>query len=102
LELSELPIDVKFDLFYCPVETEMPQSEREIDSGEAEIGYYEGDGVELEDIVREQILLMLPLQWVCSEDCKGICPVCGQNRNSSACACKEVPVDDRWSALRNI
>ncbi len=102
LELTAFPIETQFDLFYRPADSETSHSEREIDSGEAEIGYYDGDGLELEDVVREQVLLALPLQWVCREDCKGICPVCGQNRNASGCSCKAETVDDRWSALRNI
>jgi uncharacterized protein len=76
--------------------------EIEIDEGEAEIGFYEGGGLELEDILREQILLALPMQRVCSEECKGICPVCGKNRNQSACDCSTVKTDDRWGALRKL
>ncbi|MCX6625420.1 MAG: DUF177 domain-containing protein, partial [Acidobacteria bacterium] len=91
LETAVFPVDQEFDLFYRPTETENVKPEREIDSEEAEIGYYEGGGLELEDILREQILLVLPMQYVCSEGCKGICPVCGQNRNSFVCNCKEVP-----------
>ena len=48
-----------------------------IDEGETEIGFYEGGGFELKEILREYILLALPMQRVCREDCKGICPVCG-------------------------
>ena len=52
----------------------LPEEEEvKIDAGEAEIGFYE-DGLELEDILREQVLLALPMQRVCSEACKGICP----------------------------
>ena len=74
----------------------------EIDEGEAEIGFYDGGGLELEDILREQVLLALPMQRVCSETCKGICPVCGKNRNETTCDCKTVGTDDRWGALRNL
>ncbi len=70
----------------CPIIAR--EEEVEIDEGEAEIGFYEGGGLELEDILREQVLLALPMQRVCSEDCKGICPVCGKNRNESACDCR--------------
>lgn len=101
LEPAVFPIDTGFDLIYRPVSPETAHTEREIDPAEAGIGYWEGGGIELEDVVREQVLLTLPLQWVCREDCKGICPVCGQNRNTTACSCKAVPVDDRWSALRD-
>ena len=99
---AEFPLDTRFDLFYRPAQSLSAAEEVAIDEGEAEMGFYEGAGMELEDILREQIVLLLPMQRVCSTDCKGICPVCGKNRNESACNCHEEPVDDRWSALRKI
>lgn len=95
-------LQAKLDLFYRPMADIARDEEIEIDEGEAEIGFYEGEGMELEDILREQILLLLPMQKVCREDCKGICPICGKNRNETACQCKLEAVDDRWQALRNI
>ena len=95
-------LEPSFDLFYRPISFIERDEEVGIDEGEAEIGFYKGGGMELEDILREQILLLLPMQRVCSEDCKGICPVCGANRNESACDCSVVPVDNRWGALRNL
>ena len=91
-----------FDLFYRPVSDIAREEEVEIDEGEAEIGFYEDGGMELEDILREQVLLALPMQRVCSEACKGICPVCGRNRNETACDCRVESADDRWGALRNL
>ena len=94
------PLKADFDLYYRPA-SDVPQEEEvKIDAGEAEIDFYE-DGLELEDILREQVLLALPMQRVCNETCKGICPGCGKNRNETACDCKPV-VDDRWTALRNL
>jgi len=66
-----------FDLFYRPVDPEAVPDEVAIDEGEAEMGFYELPGLVLEDILREQLLLQLPMQRVCDESCKGICPVCG-------------------------
>ena len=77
-----------FDLFYRPMAEIAVEEEVAIDEGEAEMGFYEGDGLELEDILREQILLLLPMQRVCRADCKGICPVCGRNRNEASCECR--------------
>ena len=74
----------------------------EIDEGEAEIAFYEGSGLELKDILREYILLSLPMQRVCREDCLGICPVCGQNRNQNDCRCQSEAVDHRWAALKEL
>lgn len=96
------PLESDFDLFYRPM-AQIPRVEEvEIDEGEAEIGFYKGDGMELEDILREQVLLALPMQRVCREDCRGICPVCGKDRNETPCDCRERPADDRWGALRKL
>jgi uncharacterized protein len=95
------PLDQTFDLFYRPLETGKPDEEIEIDEGETEIAFYEEDGVDLADVLREQVLLALPMQRVCREDCKGICPVCGANRNETACGCSAKSADDRWAALKN-
>ncbi|HZL57224.1 MAG TPA: DUF177 domain-containing protein [Bryobacteraceae bacterium] len=102
-------IDTPFDLFYKPA-TAAPTGEAEvaIDEGEVEMGFYELPGLVLEDILREQVLLQLPMQTVCSETCKGICPACGVNRNETDCACGDAggsevqPGDDRWIALKDI
>ena len=99
---ARFPLDARFDLFYRPMSDIARDEEVEIDEGEAEIGFYEGGGMELEDILREQILLALPMQRVCSEECKGICPVCGKNRNETACDCKVNNAVDRWGALRKL
>jgi uncharacterized protein len=102
LGTAVFPLDAGFDLYYRPVSAIAREEEIEIDEGEAEIGFYEGGGLELEDVLREQVLLALPMQRVCSEVCKGICPACGRNRNETACDCRVEPSDDRWGALRGL
>jgi uncharacterized protein len=99
---ARFPLEAGFDLFYQPSASLAREEEVEIDDGEAEIGFYEGGGIELEDILREQVLLALPMQRVCSESCKGICPVCGKNRNEIACDCRQDDSADRWDALRKL
>ena len=101
LEPARFPIDADFSLFYRPVE-EGYGDEKEIDTGEAEMGFYEGEGLELNDVAREFVLLTLPMQRVCGESCKGICPACGQNRNQNQCQCRTAAVDDRWAALKQL
>jgi uncharacterized protein len=99
---ARFPLHESFDLFYRPAEEIAREEEVSIDEGEAEIGFYESDGLELEEVLREQVLLALPMQRVCREDCRGICPVCGRNRNETSCDCREAAADDRWAALRNL
>ncbi|HXP84015.1 MAG TPA: DUF177 domain-containing protein [Bryobacteraceae bacterium] len=98
LEPAPLPVDSDFELYYRPVESGY-QEEVALDEGEAEMGFYEGEGIELNDVLREYVLLALPMQRLCSENCKGICPVCGQNRNQKECGCRAAQADDRWAAL---
>ena len=102
LQKARFPLERAFDLFYRPMAVIARDEEVEIDEGEAEIGFYEHGGLELEDILREQVMLALPMQRVCSEACRGICPVCGKNRNETPCDCKIETADDRWGALREL
>jgi len=99
---ARFPLEGVLDLYYRPSSFIAKDEEVEIGEDEAEMGFYEGDGLELQDILREQILLSLPMQRVCSDLCKGICPVCGKNRNETDCGCKPQNVDDRWGALRDL
>jgi uncharacterized protein len=102
LEPAGVSIDSDFELFYRPV-VEGFGEETAIDGDEAEMGFYQGDGLELDDVLREYVLLSLPMQRLCSEDCKGICPVCGQNRNmEKSCHCQTETADDRWAALKKV
>jgi uncharacterized protein len=101
LEPASCPLDEDFELYYRPVEDGYGE-EKVLDEGEAQMGFYEGDGLELNDVLREFVLLSLPMQKLCREDCKGICPVCGQNRNLNPCDCQTEAADDRWAALKEI
>jgi uncharacterized protein len=102
LRRARFPLDGDFDLYYRPMSVIAREEEVEIGEDEVEIGFYVGGGLELEDILREQVLLALPMQRTCSEDCKGICPVCGRNRNETTCDCRIESSDDRWGALRKL
>ena len=102
LEPASVPVNHPFDLVYLPEAEARRGGEDEIDEAAIEVGYYRGAGIELNDVLREVILLAVPMQVVCSEDCKGICAVCGQNRNQTHCECHELPADDRWSQLRSL
>ncbi len=95
------PVAGNFDLIFRPHEADAEAGERAITPDETEIGYYEQSGLSLEDVVREQVLLSLPSRTLCSEDCKGLCPRCGQNLNSGACTCN-TPTDPRWNALQGL
>jgi uncharacterized protein len=66
------------------------------------VSFYHDDVIDLADVIREQLYLALPMKPLCREDCLGLCPVCGQNRNTTPCTCKTEWVDPRMDALRNL
>lgn len=101
LEPAACSVDGDFDLVYRPV-ADGYGDDTAIDAGEAEMGFYEGGGVELNDVLREFVLLSLPMQRLCRADCKGMCPVCAKNRNLGECHCQLETTDDRWAALKSI
>jgi uncharacterized protein len=72
----------------------------ELDDADQEV--FDGKTIDLDPIVREQLILALPLTTVCREDCKGLCPQCGINRNDATCSCETKPVDPRLAPLKNI
>jgi uncharacterized protein len=91
-----------FDLLYRPQGSDAGRDEISVTDAEAEIGYYEGQGVLLEDVVREQVLLAVPLKVTCRENCKGLCPQCGRNLNEGLCDCTVEIEEPRWAALKDI
>jgi len=95
-------VDRDFDLLYRPQGVDRKGEEVSISEAETEIGYYQGEGLLLEDVLREQVLLATPVKMVCREDCKGLCPICGRNLNQEPCDCEERPSDPRWEALGEI
>lgn len=72
------------------------------DEDDMDVYSYEGEEVDLEPLLREQIILAVPFAPLCSEDCKGLCPVCGTDLNTGNCTCDRTPIDPRWSALKNL
>ena len=102
--LEPVPQDVKreFELLYRPLGTDAGKDELSVTDAEAEIGYYQGEGLALEDVLREQILLALPLKVTCRADCKGLCPQCGKNLNQEQCSCSTEVEDPRWAALKDV
>lgn len=91
-----------FDLLYRPQGVDRRGDEVSISEAETEIGYYQGEGVLLEDVLREQVLLATPLRALCRDNCQGLCPSCGSNLNLEKCNCERPPSDPRWAALDEI
>jgi uncharacterized protein len=91
-----------FDLIYRPLGVDPRADEAAICEAETEIGYYSGEGLLLEDALREQVLLATPVRALCREGCKGLCPQCGCNLNVVTCQCEPPAKEPRWEALSGI
>jgi uncharacterized protein len=102
VEPVDVPLKAEFDLIFRPMGADAGAPERSITAPETEIGYYQKDSLLLEDVLREQVLLSLPVRTLCKPDCKGLCPRCGKNRNSQDCSCDVGPNDPRWEALSGL
>src|SRR5579864_5757561 len=102
LEPVERDVRESFDLIYRPLGVDARGDESSISLAETEIGYYQGEGLLLEDVLKEQALLALPVKLVCSTECKGLCPHCGRNQNVEDCECVITMSDPRWAALEDI
>lgn len=95
-------VERDFDLLYRPMGADAGHEELSVTDAEAEISYYQGEGLLLEDVLREQVLLAVPLKSVCREECRGLCPHCGKNLNEGQCSCVNQVSDTRWEALKEL
>ena len=80
---------------------ERPQEEDvELEDDDLALSFFSGTEIDLEPLCSEQAILALPTRALCREDCRGLCPVCGNDRNTEACTCDASAPDPRWSVLR--
>jgi uncharacterized protein len=91
-----------FDLFYSPLPKGEKPEEAQLKEDDAEIGFYQGDGLFLADVLREQVLLALPMKVICRSDCRGLCPNCGANLNHEECRCETHVTDPRLAPLARL
>ncbi len=84
---------------------ELPQREEgelEITPDELDIEFYSERAIPLRELALEQIQLSIPMKPLCGENCLGLCPQCGANRNRETCSCDQSMMDERWGALAEI
>lgn len=82
------PLSEEVDI-YLVEEAKMPEDEdMEIEDEELVYEFFDGEVIEVDQLIAEQVFLALPVKVLCSEDCKGLCPRCGANLNEEACRCE--------------
>jgi uncharacterized protein len=96
---SSRPLDAAFDLSYLPQPKYSKDAEIELRYEDMEVAYYDGIRLDVDLMVLEQIELSIPMKFVCSEDCKGLCNKCGTDLNEGTCLCSRESADSRLSVL---
>jgi len=100
--LESFPLDVRQEFSLVLTPATPLTGEIELAPGDLTQSFYEGPEIDLTPLVYEQVMLALPTRPLCGEECRGLCPQCGSNRNTGQCACVAEAGDPRWSALRNL
>jgi uncharacterized protein len=98
LEALETRVGPQVDLHLLP----SPRSrheEVELGPDDLEVDFYQGDTLDVGGLLRSETLLALPMKPLCRPDCRGLCPVCGVNRNLTVCACQARTIDPRLAPL---
>ena len=74
----------------------------ELGADDLDVDFYDNDELDVTRVVENEATLALPMKPLCREDCRGLCPVCGANRNVAPCTCAPRPPDPRLAALRDL
>jgi DUF177 domain-containing protein len=102
LKSVELPIDVKFAERFASTVSWKNEEQHELSESDLNLAAFDGAAIELDDLVREEIILALPGRLLCGEACKGLCSICGADLNVSNCDCRSKQVDSRWEKLKDL
>jgi len=100
LEPFRWEVDEPFSLTYEPRRARDGDSEREIEDADFSAAFYDDEAIDLEQLIRERFEMSIPMKPLCSEECLGLCPVCGTNLNRGTCGCKRDWEDPRFAALK--
>lgn len=96
-------LEKEFSTILLPREASSAGSmEMELSAEDLEVGFYDGVGIEVSDIFWEQVAVALPVKLLCRDDCRGVCPACGANRNAEPCECAEGPSPGPFGVLREL
>ena len=102
LKPLETELDITFKSSFVPSEFESREKEVKVGGDDLDIDFYQGDEIDLAQLIREQILLNLPQTVLCKPDCLGLCAKCGENKNEKTCDCSEREIDPRLKVLENL
>ena len=102
LKSVTFPVDNRFAVEYISEEDYKKSSAAELTEKEMSVSVFAGETIDIDELVREQILLTVPARVLCTADCKGMCPTCGADLNLRICNCETREVDPRWEELKKL
>jgi uncharacterized protein len=102
LKQVDFPVTADFKVEYITEDDYRSSQVAELTEEAMLLSVFDGKTIDIDEIVREQVLLSVPGRMLCGENCKGICPNCGMDRNRDECKCETGAVDPRWSALKKL
>jgi uncharacterized protein len=100
LKSYSFPLEKEFDFVLAP-DSRSPKN-KELNAAELGLSFYRGDELNLEPLIREQVLLALPTRPLCDENCRGLCPSCGVDLNERDCRCANAESDPRMAVFRDM
>jgi len=102
LKPVEVPVKTEFNLEYVTANEYEVRHAAELEETDLTLSVFDGEAIDVDEIVREQLLLAVPDRTLCREDCQGFCPACGGDRNLKDCGCQNEETDPRWAGLKEL
>jgi uncharacterized protein len=102
LKPIQVPVKSDFELEYITGSEYETNRNVELTEDLLSVSVFDGEALDVDEIVKEQIWLALPARALCRPDCKGFCPTCGKDKNLGECGCVEKEIDPRWAGLKDL
>lgn len=100
--VERYPFSLRRDFTFVLKPQAEQTAEQQLSEEDLSLSFYHGDEVDLRPLMRETMILALPTRPLCREECRGLCPYCGANRNAGSCACRDEWTDARLEVLRTL
>lgn len=102
LKPVSVSINTEFSERFVTAVSWRSEEQHELAREDLNLSVFDGKAIDLDQLVREEIALAAPTQVLCREDCRGLCPVCGIDRNVATCDCETRQIDSRWEKLKDL
>lgn len=102
LKPVSVPLERTFRDVFVTLDRYRADASGELAEDDLDVAIFDGEAIDLAEVGREQILLFLPEQVFCADDCRGLCAACGADLNQGDCGCAANDIDPRWAGLKDL